>query len=207
MASVKDWSQHGESMVLHYLFNQQIDPQSKVAVEFGAGDGYRFSNIRMLMEDGWTGIQWDTETWTTAENINDLFAEKGVPEDVDLVSIDLDGNDYWVWQALRWEPSVVIIEYNSAFPHGESVAMAYDPDHRWDQTADYSASFDAYLDLAADKGYYFHHEIAHANLIFIHERWSGVHSQDPRTVKLPYQRWGMPTKPFIAVPVSTATSR
>lgn len=199
---MRDWSQHGESTILYELFDRLITPRSYTAVEFGAGDGWRHSNIRMLMEDGWTGIQWDTEEWTTASNINHLFTSHGVPDDVDLVSIDLDGNDYWVWKAIhpKYQPQVVIIEYNSAIPHGEKVAMAYDPDHRWDQTADYSASLDAYVALARGKGYFLTAEVAHANLIFVHEQHRGtVHELNPRCVDLPYKRWGDPTKTFVGV--------
>lgn len=192
MGPMRDWSQHGESTILFDLFDRLIEPRSKVAVEFGAGDGYRFSNIRMLMEDGWTGIQWDTEEWVTAENVNDLFARDGVPDDVDLVSIDVDGNDYWIWKALRWEPSVVIIEYNSGWPHGEAVTIPYDPDHQWNRDAYHGASFDAMVKLGAEKGYHLAAEVAYANLIFLHRRHRI--SASPYLLKpiLPYRRFGEP---------------
>lgn len=189
---VKDHSQHGESTILYDLFDRIITPASYTAVEFGAGDGWHGSNIRMLMEDGWTGIQWDTDEWITAENINALFARE-VPEDVDLVSIDIDGNDYWVWEALDWEPSVVIIEYNSAFPHGRSVTIQYDPDHQWRRDAHYGASMDALVALGEKKGYVLVAEVAHANLIFVHDRHrSQVTPMDPSRVVLPFERFGTP---------------
>lgn len=176
---MRDHSQHGESTVIAALFDR-IGTRSRHAVEFGAGDGWHLSNIRMFLEDGWTGTQWDTETWVTAENVNDLFAEYGVPDDVDLVSIDIDGNDYWVWKALDWQPAIVCIEYNSWFGHGVSVALAYDPTQTFDFTAGYSASLDAMCDLAAAKGYFLAAEVGCSNLVFVDEAHRGRVAEMPR---------------------------
>lgn len=174
-----DYSQHGESTVIAGIF-AVIGTRSRHAVEFGAGDGWRLSNIRMFMEWGWSGTQWDAETWVTAENVNDLFAEYRVPEDVDLVSIDIDGNDYWVWKALRWEPAVMVIEYNAYFPPGTSVALEYDPHQTFDNTYAYSASLDAMCDLAHDKGYFLAAEVGAANLIFVRSEHRGKVAVLPR---------------------------
>lgn len=190
---MKDYSQHGESTILYDLFDRLIPPGPRFAVEFGSGDGYRHSNIRMFLDDGWRGVQWDTDQFITAENVNNGFEHAGVPLDVDLVSIDIDGNDYWVWEALDWEPSVVIIEYNSAFPHGRAVSIAYDPDHQWRRDAHYGASMDALVALGEKKGYVLVAEVAHANLIFVHDRHrSRVTPMDPSRVVLPFERFGTP---------------
>src|SRR5207247_8322866 len=49
----------------------------------------------------------------TAENINSTLLQNGLRGDIDLLSIDIDGNDYWVWKAIdAIAPRVVVIEYN-----------------------------------------------------------------------------------------------
>jgi hypothetical protein len=197
-----DRSQHGESTILAGIFDR-IGTRSRHAVEFGAGDGWHLSNIRMFMEDGWDGTQWDTEMWTTAENVNDLFLHLQVPETVDLVSIDLDGNDYWVWRALAWRPSVVVIEYNAYFDHGVSVALEYDPAQTFDNTYAYSASLDAMCDLAESKGYYLVAEVGAANLIFVRTEHRGKVPELPRSqATTGWREWfdrGPITKRFVEV--------
>ena len=199
-----DHSQFGESPFIASLF-QRIPLGPKHVVEFGCGDGYSLSNARFFLDEGWTGTLWDTETWVTAENVNRLFAEAGVPEDVDLVSIDIDGNDYWVWRALEWEPSVVCIEYNALWPRGWSLTIAYDPRNVWDHSIGYSASLDAMLALAEAKGYFLAGETGSTNLIFVHERHRGrVSGLDPDSIELGWQFWverGRPcTKEWVPVP-------
>jgi hypothetical protein len=198
-----DYSQHGESTVVSRIFDR-IGMRSRHAVEFGAGDGWRLSNIRMFLEDGWQGTQWDSETWVTAENVNDLFAEYHVPEDVDLVSIDIDGNDYWVWRSLTWEPSVLLIEYNAYFEHGERVALEYDPDQEWDQTYAYSASLDAMCDLGEAKGYFLAAEVGCANLVFVQDEHAQRVPALPRaSAGTGWRYWadrGPTSKRFVEVP-------
>lgn len=184
---VKDYSQHGETAILRSIFDR-IGTRIRYAVEFGAGDGWRHSNIRGLLEDGWSGVQWDKDVWVTAENVNRLFADYEVPKTVDLVSIDIDGNDYWVWKALRWQPQVVIIEYNAYFGHGVSVALEYNPQYEWNRTYGYSASLDAMCDLAESKGYVLVEEVASANLIFALADL-GLPELDREAVNLGWDHW------------------
>jgi hypothetical protein len=197
-----DHSQFGESTVIAGLLDK-IGPRSRHIVEFGCGNGYSLSNARMFLEDGWDGTLWDTETWVTAENVNQLFREYHVPHDVDVVCIDIDGNDYWVWKALEWEPSILMVEYNAYWPHGAKVAIEYDPAHVWDMTADYSASLDAFLDLGRDKGYFLAAESHHTNLIFVHDDHCDVIDElDPGSISLPWDYWfdhGGMTRPFVEV--------
>ena len=91
----------------------------------------------------------------TAENVNALFDKYGVPDDFDLLGIDIDGNDYWVWQAIhpRFRPAVVVMEYNASIPPSESRVMPYDPSFRWDRTDYFGASLLALARLARRKGY------------------------------------------------------
>ena len=55
---MKDYSQYGESLIINEIF-KKIDPINKFMVEFGASDGYWLSNIRMFMEMGWNGLQFE----------------------------------------------------------------------------------------------------------------------------------------------------
>ena len=87
-------------------------------------------------------------TRVTAENVNQV-----VPPDVALLSIDIDGPDYWVWKALEHRPAVVVIEYNWVHPPPARRVVPYAPDFRWDGTAYYGASLAAMAALGRAKGY------------------------------------------------------
>lgn len=92
-----------------------------------------------------------------AENVEALFDRYAVPRDFDLLSIDIDGNDYWVWKAIeRYRPRVVIVEYNVFFPAETAKTIAYDPMHGWDKErfgTYHGASLAAFHKLGEQKGY------------------------------------------------------
>ena len=90
----------------------------------------------------------------TAENIESLFKKHAVPKELDLLSIDIDGNDYWVWKAIEnYAPRVVIIEYNACIPYEPAVTIPYKTDFIWDKTDYYGASLSALVQLGKEKGY------------------------------------------------------
>lgn len=90
----------------------------------------------------------------TAENIQDLFQKYNVPKSFDLLSIDIDFNDYWVWKSITdYLPRVVVIEYNASIPPNESKVVPYDPEARWDGTNYFGASLLALRNLGLSKGY------------------------------------------------------
>lgn len=77
-----------------------------------------------------------------------------MPERFDLLSIDLDYNDYWIWKAIEtYVPRVVVIEYNATPGPSESQVVEYDPYHRWDGTDHFGASLLALVRLGHLKGY------------------------------------------------------
>lgn len=85
--------------------------------------------------------------------------QSGIFGEIDLLSIDIDGNDYWVWKAMTAiRPRVVVIEYNSSFGPDRSVTVAYDPSfRRYEKHPSglyYGASLQALNKLAAQKGYF-----------------------------------------------------
>lgn len=148
---------------------QLIGCGTRYFVEIGAGTG-RQCNTRWLRENGWRGVMMDRDhanpRWrlfqevVTAENINCIFARYRVPASFDLLSIDIDGNDYWVWRALsaRYRPRVVVVEFNAAVPAHISVTMPYQPSFRWRGEANIGQSLLAAKQLGSRKGY----ALAHA---------------------------------------------
>jgi len=90
----------------------------------------------------------------TAENIQNLFQKYNVPKDFDLLSIDIDFNDYWIWKAIvDFFPRVVVIEYNSSISSAESRVVSYNPDAVWDGTNYFGSSLLALKNLGLKKGY------------------------------------------------------
>jgi len=157
----KVYSQNGEDGILEFIFTM-INSSNKFFVEFGVEDGFE-SNGRYLMEKGWTGLMMDSITspnplvkkeFITAENIDSIFTKYGVPNKFDLLCIDIDYNDYWVWKNLKdFHPRVVVIEYNSTIPSNESKVVEYKKDAVWDGTNYFGASLAAMEKLGRQKGY------------------------------------------------------
>jgi hypothetical protein len=178
-AEFRGYSQFGEDGIIQWLI-ARVPIHSETFIEFGVGD-YRESNTRFLLEhDSWRGLILDSgsahlaylagtnlswrysidarSAFVTRDNINDLLTE--MAGDVGLLSIDIDGNDYWVWEALSAvSPRIVVIEYNANFGHDRPVVVPYD--EAFDRSrAHYSwlyfgASLAALCRLGAAKGYRF----------------------------------------------------
>jgi hypothetical protein len=90
----------------------------------------------------------------TRQNVTALLRDAGVPADVTVLSIDIDGNDYWVWEGLEgYRPAVVIIEHNASLDPRRCLVQPYDPDRRWDGSAFFGASLGALRRLGASRGY------------------------------------------------------
>ena len=153
------YSQNGEDGIIMYIF-RRIGILNKYFVEIGVEDGLQ-CNTRYLKRWGWRGIQVDSRTtpgvkshFVTAENIESIFTKYKVPKKFDLLSIDIDGNDYWVWKAIEhYQPRVVIIEYNASIPSGKKLTIPYDPKFSWDGTTFFGASLEALVSLGNRKGY------------------------------------------------------
>jgi hypothetical protein len=158
---MKWFAQSGEDKIVARIF-RQIGVTNQWAVEFGAADGLRKSNTKYFRDLGWSFRLFDVEPLDpavqqadiTAENVNAIFFTAGIPRELDLLSIDIDGNDLWVWKALTsCRPRVVVIEYNPRWGPSKSRTVAYDPERRWDGTNYYGASVLALTRLGAEKGY------------------------------------------------------
>jgi hypothetical protein len=180
-AEFQVFSQWGDDGIIHYL-TTTLAPTSRTFVEFGVSD-YRESNTRfLLMDKNWSGFvidgskvnierirnwnqfwRFDLETvsaFVDRDNINALVATSGFPRDTGLLHIDIDGNDYWLWQALNViAPVIVIVEYNAIFGSERCITIPYTP--LFDRTRAHSsnlycgASLPALCRLAQQKQYAF----------------------------------------------------
>lgn len=151
---MKFYSQNGEDQYLSRILPQPTG----TCVEFGARDGYSLSNIRHFIDRGWQGWQFDVraendviKAWITDENIDDVFDEHGVPQHIDLLSIDIDSQDYWVWKALKRTAKVVVIEYNAQAPR-RPVTVPRDPNQVFQEDINFGASIEGLTKLARQKG-------------------------------------------------------
>jgi hypothetical protein len=142
-----------------------VDEKTKFFVEIGSGDGTQ-NNTRYLAEAGWSGLWADLKPavvkflrvkhyqgLVTVDKINPILDLHYVPEDFGVLSIDVDGNDYWLWKAVTRSPKIVVIEYNGFIPPPESKVMPYEPEYRWPDTRYFGASLCALHKLAVEKGY------------------------------------------------------
>jgi hypothetical protein len=170
------FSQFGEDGILKEIFSR-IGTTNRYFVEFGVETGIE-TNTTYLLHKDWKGLWIDGSpqhtatinhlfskavakkqltvltSFITAENIESLFAQGGVPEEFDLLSIDIDRNDYYIWKAItHYKPRVVVIEYNSIFLPGDEFVVEYDANAMWDKTSNFGASLTSYEKLAAEKGY------------------------------------------------------
>ena len=158
-----EFSQNGEDGMIAAIF-AMIGTTNKYCVEFGVEDGLECNCRYLLKHQGWTGLLMDGQEWPvengvkrefiTAENIEELFAKYAVPQAFDLLSIDIDGNDYWVWKAItHFRPRVVIMEYNANKGPDLSVTVPYNASFLWDKTDYQGASLRALENLGREKGY------------------------------------------------------
>ncbi len=153
-------SQSGENGVIAELV-RRIRPR-RFAVEICAGGGTGCSP--QLRDWGWEGVMFDARpgagggvvaALVTAENVNALFADHGVPHDLGLLSIDVDGNDLWLLLALdpAYQPALVVIAYNATLGPADGIAVPYRPRRTWDGSNHFGASLRALAIVARARGY------------------------------------------------------
>jgi hypothetical protein len=175
------FSQFGDDGIIQYAISRILLPAAEQRfIEFGV-ENYREANTRfLLLNDNWSGlvmdgsdsyvssirdeqIYWRNDLtalarFITRENINSLIEEAGFGGRLGLLSIDVDGNDYWVWEAVTAvDPAIVIVEYNGIFGGSEAVTIPYQADFDR-RNAHYTylywgTSLPALCHLAAKKGY------------------------------------------------------
>lgn len=174
----KRYSQFGDEAYIMHIFSH-IGTTKKYFVDLGAGDGKYLSNTKMLKDEfEWKGLMVDADnkgndevfkSFITAENIIDIFKEHKVPKEFDFLSIDLDGNDYYVLSKIldNYRPRLIVAEFNGTIPVGEKKVMKYNPEHVWDNDDYYGASFESLKELGAINGYNTIFSIADTNIYMV----------------------------------------
>lgn len=150
----KNFSQFEEDGLLLYL-SSLIENPVKTFLEFGADDGVNSNSANLHFHHDWTGLFMDGnkkaiergrffyKKWgnkkvqnptflqdlITRENINDLITAGGLKGEIGMMSVDIDGNDYWVWEAIHViSPQIVIIETHNEFGMND-IVVPYDADY------------------------------------------------------------------------------
>ena len=206
----KVYSQYDEDGVIQEIF-KRIGVETKIFVEFGAGDGLENNTLKLLLE-GWQGLWLEGSEEFVAkisakfrdvisagrlrvkcafidrDSINELIGDyfRGT---IDLLSIDIDGNDIYVLDAITVvKPRVIVIEYNGKFPPPISIAQRYNPSHRWSHTDYFGASLAAVTKVAERKGYSLVGcGIVGLNAFFVRSDLVGDNFQVPFTAENYYQ--------------------
>lgn len=175
------FSQWGDDGIIQFLINK-IPNINKSFIEFGV-ENYRESNTRFLLcNNNWRGLVFDGSTenirfiqkdsiywkhnltaealFITKENINQAIRNNNFSGDLGILHIDIDGNDYWIWESItEVNPSIVIMEYNSCFGKSLPVSIPYSATFQVRNAHHsglyYGASISALCHLATQKGYVF----------------------------------------------------
>jgi len=174
----KVFSQNGEDGIIQYILSK-IKGTEKTFIEFGV-QNYLESNTRFLLQSyGWCGLVIDanekniryiknrfekkyrltaTCAFITKDNINNLITNHGFKGEVGILSIDIDGNDFSIWEAINcFNPKIVICEYNSLFGPTAEVSIPYNEKFIREQAHHsylyYGASISALAKLGEQKGF------------------------------------------------------
>jgi hypothetical protein len=175
------FSQWGEDGIIDWLIERLPGIPTKF-IEFGVSD-YKESNTRLLLQlRNWSGLVMDGSqeyvddiraqevywrhdlnsvcAYIDRDNINDLISDGGFRGSVGLLSVDIDGNDYWVWEAIHVvDPVIVVCEFNAVFGDRYSLTVPYQRDffrtRAHHSNLYFGASIRALFGLAKRKGYTF----------------------------------------------------
>ncbi len=177
------FSDNGEDGILHFIFSL-VGTSNKRAIEICAGIGKSCNTANLIVNHGWTALLIDGDpenvregkeffsqcdetrswppvyvnAWITAENINTIIKDAGFDGEIDLLSLDIDGMDYWVWKAMDCiNPRVVVLEFQNILGPDRSVTVPYDPNF----VAEFEngepnyagASLAAFVKIGKEKGY------------------------------------------------------
>jgi hypothetical protein len=207
----KVYSQNDEDGIIAEIF-RRIGTTSRTFVEFGVETGVECNTAKLLVE-GWRGLWIESnaasagairrefapfisdrrlvfqESSVTAENINTLIGQGGFSGEIDLLSIDIDGNDYWLWKAIDGiDARVVVIEYNATLRPPMALVVPYQADAQWDGSNHYGASLEALVRLAGAKNYRLVGcSVAGVNAFFVRADLTADRFLEPATAREHYE--------------------
>jgi len=204
------FSQSGEDGIIDEIF-KRIGTTNRFFVEFGVTDGPANNTVYLLL-NGWKGLWIENNAeyvkqiqkkyrslidkkilliknaFITAENIETLFNESGMPKEIDLMSIDVDMNDYWIWKAIKnYYPRVVVIEYNAIVRHIKWV-VKHNPENECRYSSHFGASLKSLEILGLEKRYRLVGcNLAGTNAFFVREDLVGDKFLEPFTSENHYE--------------------
>lgn len=177
-AGFREFSQFEEDGILLLLFSV-LPSRGRTCVEICAGTGMECNTANLIINHGWTACLFDgdetnvqfarefyarhrdtfvdppnfQQAWITAENVNELIG-KCMKGSIDLLSLDIDGMDYWVWKSIEIiDPTVVVCEVHNLIPPDRALTVPYDPKFVFQDEHFRSASLLAMTNLGREKGY------------------------------------------------------
>jgi hypothetical protein len=175
----KVFSQWGEDGIIQRL-TKIVQIKNRTFIEFGVENFYEANCRFLLMKDNWSGFVIDgsaqnvkemrnsyfywkyslnaIDAFITRDNIDDLLAKSGFDGDLGILSVDLDGNDYYVLEAIsNFRPRILICEYNAVFGATRKISVPYDPSfiraNKHSSNLYWGASLAAVTFLAEKNGY------------------------------------------------------
>ncbi len=179
----KVYSQNGEDGVLLYIFSK-IGIKNKKVVEIGVEEGKECNSANLVINFGWQGLLVEADldevlkarhyykhvkgisedrlkiakSFVTTENVNQVIKDNGIKGEIDMLSIDIDGNDYWILEKIdAVNPRMIVMEYNASIPSGKSITVPYDAEFdrfsKHESGLYHGASLRALTKLANQKGY------------------------------------------------------
>ena len=179
-AEARFYSQNGEDGIIQLIL-AATGTDTRRTVEICAGDGVENNSANLIVNHGWTGLLVDggdailetgnnfyrhnadtyywpptlVKAWITRDSVNQIVQEAGFAGDIDMLTIDLDGMDYWIWEALDCvNPRIVVAEYNGVWPADMARTLPYQDEWVWEKGSLYiGASLGAMVKLGKKKGY------------------------------------------------------
>lgn len=189
------FSQNGEDGVIEEIV-RRIGAPERTFVEFGTESGVEGNCIFLAEVLGWSGLFIEADeanarrlcgryegrasirtihAFVTPDNINSIITGAGFAGDVSILSIDIDGHDFWVWKAITAvRPKIVIIEYNSSVPTHECLVQPLSDTSPWTGSDAFGASLGALERLGGSLGYRLvHTDLTGVNAFFVRSDLTG----------------------------------
>ena len=175
------FSQWGEDGILDWLVSQ-LPMIPHTFIEFGVEDYWESNTRALLLLRNWRGLVMDGSSsninhirqqdifwrhgltamcaFIDRYNINSLIQDGGMTDQIGILSIDIDGNDYWIWKAIKVvSPAIVVVEYNAVLGDLHALTVPHRPDFQRTKAHPsnlyFGSSLPALIALGRQRGYSF----------------------------------------------------